>query len=144
MLNLIARDLFALPSLLAKELDVQRNAYFQLAINVEDKETEYLVYANLPGVKPEHVNIEFKDDILDISVKFQEDKQVKNNFVIQEFHSNYSASRKLKVPGVDANKIDAHFENGVLSIKLPKKEQVLAKKITIKVNAPEVIENKSE
>ncbi len=144
MFNLIARDLFALPSILSREAHWEHTPQLQLAINVENKEKEYIVSANLPGVNPEDVQIQFEDGYLDVSVKVNQSKEVKNNYVIQEFHSAYSASRRLKAPGVDGEKIEAHFENGILNIHLPKKEEVLPKKIQIKTSKAEVLENKLE
>jgi len=89
------------------------------------KETEdnYLVEADLPGVKKENINIEFHNGNLTISAKRDETvEDKKENYVRRERHYG-EFKRSLYIKNVDENKINASFNDGVLRVTLPKLEK---------------------
>lgn len=93
----------------------------------EDKDNTY-VRAELPGVAREEINVEMVEDYLTISGTRKtpaSDGQAEQSF---------SFSRSVNVPGeVQADKVGAAFENGVLTVTLPKREETKPKKITVAV-----------
>lgn len=92
----------------------------------EDKENTY-VRAELPGVKKEDINIEFVDDFLSIAAT----RRIQNG----EREENVSMSRSIMLTHeVQADKVGAKLEDGILTVTLPKKEQTQARKITVSVN----------
>lgn len=104
---------------------------FAPAIDVDETDNEYLVYADLPGVKKEDVNIECKANQVTISAerKYETPEGKKSNRR-ERFYGSYLRSFTLPV-GVDEDKIEASFDGGVLTLKVPKGEQIKAKRITI-------------
>lgn len=93
--------------------------------NVDVKETDdaYLVEADLPGMKKDAINLEYKEGYLTINAKRDdvvEDK--KDNYVRRERRYG-EFKRSFYVDNVEKDKINASFNDGVLKIILPKKEK---------------------
>ena len=106
-----------------------------MPVEISDKKGEYDIRAELPGVKKEDLDIDLNDNYLTIRAKKIEEHEEgegshkKSEFKYGEF------SRSIYLPqDVDAEKIDATLEHGVLKIKAPKleKEKDSVKKITVK------------
>lgn len=106
-----------------------------MPVEVTEKEKEYDIRAELPGVKKEDLDIDLNDNYLTIRATKSEEKHEdekcykKSEFRYGEF------SRSVYLPQeIDAEKIDATLEHGVLKIKAPKinKEKDSIKKITVK------------
>lgn len=88
----------------------------------EDKDNTY-VRAELPGVKREDVAVEMVEDYLTINATRKEGEQ------------SFSFSRSITIPeSVQADKVSATLEHGVLTVTLPKQEQAKPRKIAINVN----------
>ena len=88
----------------------------------EDKDSTF-VRAELPGVKREDVNVEMIEDTLTINATRKDGEQ------------SFSLSRAITIPeSVQADKVSAALENGVLTVTLPKQEQAKPRKIAINVN----------
>ncbi len=101
-------------------------------INVQQNDTEYLVEAELPGVKKEEIDLDLNDGRLTISVKREEQiNEEKKNYIHRE--SRYaSMSRSVYLEDADSNGIRAKLDNGVLNISVPRQEKaVRATKIEI-------------
>ncbi|MGQ9675241.1 MAG: Hsp20/alpha crystallin family protein [Chloroflexota bacterium] len=105
-------------------------------VDVYQTENEYVVKATLPGVKPEDVDISVSDGILTIKGEIKEEQEVKReNYLLQERRFG-SFHRELTLPvEVEADKAEATFENGILSLKLPKAERVKPKTIKVVTKA---------
>lgn len=93
----------------------------------EDKENTY-VRADLPGVNREDINVEVVDGYLTIAASR------KTPATEGEAERSFSFSRSVTIPDeVQADKVSAAYENGVLTVTLPKREEVKPKKITVAV-----------
>jgi HSP20 family protein len=102
------------------------------AIDVVEKDDKYTVKVELPGVKEEDIDVSVAGDMLTISgEKRAESEEKKKGYYYSE--SSYgSFSRSVTIPStVNASKIDASFEQGVLEITLPKAPEVKPKKIKV-------------
>ena len=88
-----------------------------------------------PGLDKKDFHIDLKDNVLTISSEKKEEKKEEKDSKVVFCEFNYSKfSRSFQLPeGVDANKIEASHNNGVLKISVPKREQDLGK-------APRMIE----
>lgn len=94
----------------------------QIKVDIKDKDSEYILEAELPGVNKENLNVEIKDDMLTISVEKNEQfEEEKENYIRKERRFG-SLSRSFYVDNIKAEDIKANFDNGILSISLPKKE----------------------
>ena len=105
--------------------------------DVIDQGDHYELQAELPGFNKEDIKIELKDDVLTISASHsenQEEKDKDGKYIRRERRSA-SYSRSFTVENLTPEDIDAEYKNGVLSVKLPKKEEVKqeeAKRIEVK------------
>ncbi|HOE56404.1 MAG TPA: Hsp20/alpha crystallin family protein [Bacillota bacterium] len=105
----------------------------QIKVDIKENDKEYIVEADLPGVKKEEINVELNNDRLTISVARNEEvNEEKENYIRRERRSG-SYCRSFYVENVTEDKISAKFENGVLSMILPKKEAGTKKKNQIEI-----------
>ena len=104
----------------------------RLPLDVQATEEAFLFTAYLPGVTPESVEITFEKDELTIKGQFPQ-KDDGNHYIKSElFHGAFE--RKLTFnTAVNADSIEANFENGVLSLRVPKTEEAKPKKIAVSV-----------
>jgi HSP20 family protein len=103
------------------------------AIDMIENEDEIVVQATLPGIKPEEVNLTITGDVLTIRGETKsEQNEERDNYIIRERRFG-SFSRSIPLPTtVVADKAKAEFENGILTLSLPKAEEVKPKTISIK------------
>ena len=97
---------------------------FSLALDVAEDDQEFTVKASLPGVAPEDIEVTLSDDALTISGKMtQEEESEGKNYHLRERRFG-SFARSISLPStVDADKVEAINENGVLTLHLPKVEE---------------------
>jgi len=105
----------------------------QIRVDIKENDKEYLVEADLPGIKKEEINVEFKNSNLIISVVKNEEVNVEGENYIRKERRNGSYSRSFYVENVLEDKISAKFENGVLSMVLPKKEAGISYRSKIEI-----------
>lgn len=105
----------------------------KFSADIKENDSEYLVCAELPGVKKEDIELDFKDNKLIISAK-REDivDEKKENYIRKE--RNYGEfTRVFTFMNIDKDKIIAKFENGELKITLPKKAIAKEQKSKIEI-----------
>lgn len=105
-----------------------------LAVNMFETDDNIVVSAAVPGVKPEEITINITGDMLSIKGESRSEEKVeKANYIRQELRYG-SFQRTLSLPvDVQADKAEATFENGVLTLNLPKAESLKPKSIKINV-----------
>lgn len=93
-----------------------------IRVDVKEDKNNYKLEAELPGVNKEDIKLELRDDVMTLSVeKSEEIKEEKENYLRQERkYGNFA--RSFYIDDVNADKIKAKFKDGILYIKLPKKE----------------------
>jgi HSP20 family protein len=103
-------------------------------VEVSESENSVHVKASLPGVKPEDVDITVANDVLTIKAEHKEEteeKDAKTNVYRHEIrYGSFHRSFALPV-SVDADRAEARYENGVVSLTLPKAEALRPKQIKI-------------
>lgn len=114
-----------------RELDEIERAFFgngstrstpAFSTDIRDNGSEYLLEADLPGVKKEDIKLDLNDNILTITAERHseyEEKDKKGNYVRCE-RSYGSYQRSFDTTGIDVDKIDAEFKDGVLRLTMPK------------------------
>jgi HSP20 family protein len=100
------------------------------AVNVKETAESFEVEMAAPGMKKEDFKVELNNNILSISSEQKQEHEEKNNerftrkeFSYQSFHRSFQLSREA----VDADNIQAKYENGVLHLTIPKREEVKQK-----------------
>lgn len=106
----------------------------QMRVDIKEDENEYVVEAELPGVSREEITVDLKDDRLTIAVERNEQANVEKENYIRRERRYGSLSRTFSVPNIIREGVSAKFENGILSIVLPKKESVPLRSSKIQVD----------
>jgi len=109
------------------------DAYFAPRTNLAETDKEFEVTVDLPGITAEEVNIEFRDGSLWISGerKSEHEEKGKTWHRVERTYGQFRRGIALG-PDVNADKIEAEYKNGVLTVTVPKAEAVHPKKITVK------------
>ncbi len=105
-------------------------------VNIVDKGGEFDVELAVPGMKKEDFHITCEDGYLTIKAEREEKKEEKDkNYTRREYNYN-SFVRSFSLPeSVKADQVKAKYENGVLKLTLPKKEEAKSKpKLEVKIS----------
>jgi HSP20 family protein len=102
----------------------------RLPLDVYTTPSEIILTANVPGLKPDDVEITLEGDTLSIHGEFKAPMDNVDYIFQERPYGKFSRTLTINVP-VDANKVEAAFDGGVLTITLPKAEAARPK--TIKV-----------
>jgi len=110
----------------------QDGAAVGLPLDVSETEDEFVVKASVPGVKPEDVQITVKGDMLLIrgESRSEEQKQGEHWHLRERRSGSFQRSLSLGT-AVDADKAEASYEHGVLTLRLPKAEESRPRQIKI-------------
>ena len=105
-------------------------------VNITENKDEFLVSLAAPGMKKDDFKIDIDGNMLTISSAKEETKEEKEKRFTRKEYNYSSFSRSFTLPDeVNREKIDAKYEDGVLKITLPRKEEVknpAAKQIAVK------------
>jgi HSP20 family protein len=103
------------------------------AIDMYQTDDEIVVKAALPGFKPEEVQINVTGDVLTIKgeVKHEDEKKDKSWHIREQRWGSFERSLRLPT-GVISDRAKADFDNGILTISLPKSEEVRPRTIAVK------------
>jgi len=104
------------------------------ALELVDDGDHYRLSAELPGLKEEDINIEYRDRMLILSGEKKEEEERKDNGYLLSERRYGSFRRELALPSdVDEKGIDAGFKNGVLTVTMRKNENANDKPRKIKI-----------
>jgi len=104
------------------------------AVDIHETDDEYVVTADLPGLRKKDIHVNVKDNVLTISGERKaEEKEGKLHYRRTErFYGSFQ--RCFRLPDqVQEAKIGASFKDGVLTVNLPKAEEVRSKEVDIKI-----------
>ena len=99
------------------------SALGEFRTDLKDNGDSYTLEADLPGFDKKDINIEMKDDVLTITAERHsehEDDDKKNKYIRCE-RSYGSYTRQFDISGIEADGITAKYDNGVLTLEMPKK-----------------------
>ena len=129
----------------ALEPSWSETAAWDLALDVVENKDEFVVKASLPGVKPDDLEITFTDNVLTIKGETKEDNEIKEEQYHLRERRQGMFTRSISLPNrVKSEAIEASYDAGVLTLKLPKVEEVKPKRIAINVSNSKMIEGKSK
>jgi HSP20 family protein len=110
----------------------QTNRPWTPAVDIYETENELVLKADLPDVDPQNVDVRVENQTLTVSGgrKFESEKSEKGFHRIERSYGNFT--RSFTVPNTfDTGNVAASFKNGVLTVKLPKKEAAKPRQIKI-------------
>jgi HSP20 family protein len=102
--------------------------------DITEDEKEYLIKLDLPEMKKEDVKVTVENGVLTVSGerKFEKEEKNKKHHHVERGYGTFM--RRFTLPDdADANKINAEFKNGLLTVHLPKSEHAQPKQIDVKV-----------
>src|SRR6185312_3136671 len=107
------------------------------AVKITENKDDFKVSLAVPGIKKDDFNIDINGNMLTISCEKEGKKEEQEKKYTRKEYNYSCFSRSFTLPeDVDKEKIDARYENGVLQLTLPKKEEAkkltVSKKITVK------------
>ena len=115
------------------------------SIEVVEKEDKFLIKVELPGVKEEDINISLAGNTLTIEGEKETESEVEKKGYYYTESSYGSFSRSMTIPStIDASKIEANCDKGVLEITLPKTPEVKPKKIKVAAKKKEEAASKKK
>jgi HSP20 family protein len=119
-------ETFALPRL-------REPMTWTLALDVAEKDNAYIVKASLPGVNPDDIDISITDNVLTIrgETKVEKDIEKAEYHLRERRYGSFSRSISLPAP-VNAEAVEASYENGVLTLHIPKAPEAQPRKIAVK------------
>jgi len=104
-----------------------------LALDVAETEDEYVVKASIPGIDPDELDITFTDNTLTIRGETKDEKDVEDaKYYVRERRYG-SFARSISIPStINADKIQAEYDKGIVTLHLPKAEEAKPKRIEVK------------
>lgn len=113
--------------------DISNRSLFYPDLDIAENDNEWLVFAELPGVKKEDISISINDSILKLSATKERITQSdESKSRLKEIRYG-KFERKIKLASdLDVSDIDAKLENGILNIRIPKNKKKV-KEIEIKI-----------
>jgi HSP20 family protein len=108
------------------------NRSWSPAVDIRETDDSYLVYAELPGLTKEDIEITLEENILKLSGerRFEKDVEEEQYHRIERTYGTFT--RAFSLPSrVDAGNVKAAFQDGVLTITVPKMEEAKPRKIDI-------------
>lgn len=94
-----------------------------------------VLVADVPGLNPEDIHITFEGDTLTIRGEYKAENGNKNYLLRERMTGKFERVLTINTP-VDSDKIEANFENGTLTLTLPKAEAAKPKQITVRTKTP--------
>jgi HSP20 family protein len=115
------------------ELPVRMEESFP-KVDVSETPTQYDIRAEIPGMKKEDVKVSVNRNVLTLSGEKKEEKKVedKKYHRVESYYGSFQRSFSLP-DGIKADKVTAEFKDGVLSIVVPKSEEVKERTVDVKV-----------
>jgi len=118
--------------------ETQMSSQWYPAVDVHESKDELVMQAELPGLRSEDVELNVENGVLTITGEkrqaFEEGKEGTECHVMERRYGRFE--RRFSLPrSVDATKVKAEFEHGILRVSLPKAEAAKPRRIEIKTSA---------
>jgi HSP20 family protein len=108
------------------------NGSIALPVNVREEKDQYVITAALPGVRPEDVQIEATSNAITISGETTDEREVDEGEYVRRERRFGRFFRMLELPvEINAEGAEASFENGVLTLRVPKSEATKPKQVRV-------------
>lgn len=103
-------------------------------VDINETDKEVMIEAELPGLEKKDIKVEVRDNLLTITGERKQEKKIEKaeNCCVERHYGKFERSFSLG-DTVNTGKVSAAYKNGVLTLKLSKKEAVLQKEVAIEV-----------
>ncbi len=126
----LMEESFVLPSMI--DTTRRNGRVWGLAVDMFETDDHLVVKASVPGVKPENLNVTVQGETLTIKGEIKEEQEKKEGQYHYRERRQGAFSRSLTLPfPIQSEKVEATFENGVLTLTLPKAEEVKPRPIKV-------------
>jgi len=88
--------------------------------DIRETDKEYVLEVEIPGMSKENINLDLKNDILTISASYKQEENEEKKDYIRKERSYGCYQRSFRVDKVDNNAVSAKYEDGILTVLLPK------------------------
>lgn len=110
-----------------------RTSAFVPALDISENDSHYTITVEIPGVRKDDVQVELRDDMLVIQGEKKSEREEKKERGRHVERSYGSFSRAFTLPSdADAERLEASFKEGVLTVRIPRREALKPKQIAIK------------
>lgn len=114
--------------------DMLKMADWTPSVDISETDKEFVIKAEIPGVKKEDVKVTIESGMLTINGERKMEKEEKGKKFHRVERSYGSFVRSFRIPdGVDESKVKAEFKDGVMNVALPKSEKAKSKALEIPV-----------
>ena len=109
-------------------------ATFTPPVDIEETDDAWIIEAELPGVKKDDINVEVRENELEISGEIKE--REREGILRRRTRKVGEFDFRVTLPGpIDAEKMDANLDDGVLAVRIPKPEQARPRRIPVNAGA---------
>ncbi|MBL7066360.1 MAG: Hsp20/alpha crystallin family protein [Candidatus Marinimicrobia bacterium] len=109
-------------------------ATFAPAVDIEEKDKEFRITIELPGIKKEEVSIKIKDNLLTITGDKKKGKKTEDENYHRTERIYGSFQRTFRLPEyADQDNIAAEYKDGILIVSIPKLKESISKNVEIKI-----------
>lgn len=107
---------------------------FTPAVDIFETDKEITLLADIPGVKPDDVSIDLKDNILTLSGDVKSPQAENEVEILREYQTGKYYRQFTLSEMIEQSKIEAEIKDGVLNLVLPKVEKAAPRQITVKAS----------
>jgi HSP20 family protein len=137
-------DFFGHPTATSDDGQRQATPTYVLPLDVKEVDGGYEIQAAVPGFKPQEVEVTFSEGVLTIQAQHSEDSSQRQEGYLRREVSHANYRRAIQLPGdVKEQDITANFENGVLTVRVPKAPRPQPKKIQVSGSSQKELSGKS-
>ena len=112
-------------------------------IDIYQTENEMVIKASVPGVKPEEVDISIADNILTLKSETKAEEKIERKDYLYQEHRYGAFCRLVVLPrGLKTDRAEANFDDGILTLTIPKAEEAKPKQIKVKAKTKGTAQDK--
>ena len=119
------------PQMQESQANPQEKQFRQPPVDISERENEFVIEADMPGMREENIDVQFHQGELTILGKSEESEQAEENYRFRQFET-VDFLRTFRIgESVNATNISAQYADGVLTVHLPKAEALKPRKIEV-------------